>query len=154
MHILNFLEFFWYSLDQYLPPPKRIRIPSPLVFGPGSITHLLTHTTHTNRHQTPDTTHLQNIGRDSITVTYTKHLSCNYMLGIRDLGIQDALTCIMKGVFIDKIVIRWVFATWVFRESGRLYQTLELELGIGDLGVHDVGYRRRWVFRTPILNGI
>ena len=35
-----------------LPPPKRIRIPSPLVFGPGSITHSLTHTTHTNRHYT------------------------------------------------------------------------------------------------------
>ena len=33
-------------MDQYLPPPKRIRIPSPLVFGPGSITHTLTDTRH------------------------------------------------------------------------------------------------------------
>ena len=42
----------------------------------------------------------------------------------------------MKGVFIyDNIVIRWVFATWVLRASGRLYPTLELELGIGDLGI-------------------
>ena len=45
----------------------------------------------------------------------------------------------------------WVFATWVFRASGRLYPTLELELGIGDLGIHDVGYRISWVFRTPIV---
>ena len=42
------------------------------------------------------------------------------------------------------IVIRWVFATWVFRASGRLYPTLGLELGIGDwvfttLGIEEVG---------------
>ena len=41
-----------------------------------------------------------------------------------------------------------LYPTWVFRASGRLYPTLELELGIGDLGIHDVGYRRSWVFRT------
>ena len=40
-----------------------------------------------------------------------------------------------------------LYPTWVFRASGRLYPTLELELGIGDLGIHDVGYRRSWVFR-------
>ena len=30
----------------------------------------------------------------------------------------------------ENIVISWVFATWVFRASGRQYPTLELELGI------------------------
>ena len=54
----------------------------------------------------------------------------------------------------DNIVIRWVFATWIFRASGRLYPTLELELGIGDLGIHDDGYRRSRVFRTPIMFGV
>ena len=24
-------------------------------------------------------------------------------------------------------------------------------MGIGDLGIHDVGYRRSWVFRTPSI---
>ena len=37
MHIIvNLLVFFWYSLDQYLPPPTEITILSALVFSPGS----------------------------------------------------------------------------------------------------------------------
>ena len=46
MHILNFLVFFWCSLDQYLPPPKGFRLLSALVFGPGHRTD----TTHTDTH--------------------------------------------------------------------------------------------------------
>ena len=58
MHILNFLEFFLCFLDLYLPPPKRIRILSALVFGPGS--DFTPDTRHyTNRHT------LKNIGRNT-----------------------------------------------------------------------------------------
>ena len=44
MHILNFLVFFWCSLDQNLPPLKVIRILSALVFRPSY--------DNTNRHHT------------------------------------------------------------------------------------------------------
>ena len=57
IHILSFLGFFWYSLNQYLPPPKRIRIPSPLVLCPAS--DYTPYTIHNTQH-----THHQNIGRD------------------------------------------------------------------------------------------
>ena len=72
MHILNFLGFFWYSLDQYLPPPKRIRILSALVFGPGLYTP---HTTLT------DTTHLQIIGRDAPLTPGEKSTQKYWFLG-------------------------------------------------------------------------
>ena len=57
MHILNFLEFFWYPLDQHLPPPKRIRILTPKCFRFRSRFYNTTHHTPHTKHHTPHTTH-------------------------------------------------------------------------------------------------
>ena len=43
MHNFNFFVFFPYTLGQYLPPPKRIRIISAIVFGPDIYTDRQTH---------------------------------------------------------------------------------------------------------------
>ena len=64
MHNFNFLVFFPYSLEQYLSPPKRIRIIHALVFGPAIYTDR-----HTDRH-----THRHKVkipGKKIVYITYS-----------------------------------------------------------------------------------